>query len=210
MVGFVQAGGLWTGNDGVMTTATLFPSATTTVADVIRGIDGLDLSTATPCTDFDAAALINHFTGTVGSLGRIGRGEPLDPENPWGRGQHTTEPGWPDRLATLIDELGAAWAGPDAWQGSVSFGSSEMPAESVGQMAFGEALLHGWDLARTADRSLTVSDEVGAELLQFIVDSADLGRSMGAYGPEVAVAQDRPAIDRALGLSGRDPDWRSA
>jgi uncharacterized protein (TIGR03086 family) len=106
-----------------------------------------------------------------------------------------------------VDGLGVAWAKPDAWQGSVSFGGSEMTAEAVGQMAFAEALLHGWDLSRAAGRSLDIPDEVGAELLRLVAVSADLGRSMGAYGAEIMIAEDRPAFDRALALAGRDPDW---
>lgn len=188
-----------------MTTATLFPIAAETVADSIRGIDRLDPAAPTPCQGWDAAALINHFTGTADALGRIGRGEPLDPDNPWGQGQQAGD--WGDRLAGDVAGLGTAWAKTDAWHGSVSFGGSEMTAEAVGQMAFAEALLHGWDLTRTAGRTLLVSDEVGAELLRLVAETAELGRTMGAYGAEVPVAGDRPAFDRALGLAGRDPDW---
>jgi uncharacterized protein (TIGR03086 family) len=193
-----------------MTTAALFPLAAETVASVLRDLGRLDPTARTPCQDWDAAALINHFTGTAGALGRIGRGEPLDPDNPWGQGGQVAAGDWAGPLADSVDGLGTAWARPDAWQGSVGFGESEMTAEEVGQMAFAEALLHGWDLSRTAGRSLTVPDEVGAELHRLVAVSADLGRSMGAYGPEVTVADDRPAFDRALGLAGRDPDWTGA
>lgn len=193
-----------------MTTAALFPLAAGSVAAALRDLGRLDPADRTPCQDWDAAALINHFTGTVGALGRIGRGEPLDPDNPWGQGGQVAEGDWAGTLAASMDGLGAAWARPDAWQGSVSFGPSVMTAEEVGQMAFAEALLHGWDLTRAAGRSLTVSDEVGAELHRLVAVSAELGRSMGAYGPEVAVPDDRPAFDRALGLAGRDPDWSGA
>ena len=190
-----------------MTTAALFPIAAETVADALRDLDRLDPAAATPCQEWDAATLINHFSGTSVALGRIGRGEPLDPDNPWGQGEPAGDGDWRGRLADNVDGLGVAWAKPDAWQGSVSFGTSEMTAEAVGQMAFAEALLHGWDLSRAAGRSLHIPDEVGAELLRLVALSADLGRSMGAYGAEIMIAEDRPAFDRALALAGRDPDW---
>ncbi len=190
-----------------MTTASLFPIATETVADSIRDIDGLDPAAPTPCQEWDAATLINHFTGSVDALVRIGRGDPLDPDNPWGEGLQATGGDWGDQLTGDLAELGTAWARSDAWQGSVSFGGSEMTAELVGQMAFAEAMLHGWDLTRSAGQPLRVSDEVGAELLRLVAATAELGRTMGAYGAEVRVADDRPAFDRALGLAGRDPDW---
>jgi uncharacterized protein (TIGR03086 family) len=190
-----------------MTTAALFPIATETVADAIRDLGRFDPAAPTPCREWDAAALINHFTGTSAALGRIGRGEPLDPDNPWAQDQQVADGDWTGRLADGVAGLGTAWAQPDAWQGSISFGGSEMTAEAVGQMAFAEALLHGWDLSRAAGHSLKVPDEVGAELLRLVALSAELGRSMGAYGSEVMITEDRPAFDRALGLAGRDPAW---
>jgi hypothetical protein len=33
------------------------------------------------------------------------------------------------------------------------------------------------------------------------------GREMGLYGPQVTVPADAPALDRVLGLTGRDPAW---
>jgi hypothetical protein len=36
------------------------------------------------------------------------------------------------------------------------------------------------------------------------------GRQFDVYGPEVSVASNAPAFTRALGHSGRDPDWAVA
>lgn len=192
-----------------MTTATLFPTAVELVADAVRGLDHLDLAAPTPCRDFDAAGLIGHFSGTAEAFGLIGRGEPLDVDNPWGQGRPPAGD-WNLRLATSLDRLGEAWSEAEAWHGTIDFGTSEMTAEEVGQMAFAEALLHGWDLARAGGRALTAPEQVGAELLRLVAETAELGRSMGAYGAEVPVPADSPAFDRALGQAGRDPAWQPA
>jgi len=36
---------------------------------------------------------------------------------------------------------------------------------------------------------------------------AGMGRDGGWFAPEVKVPGDAPTLDRALGLSGRDPGW---
>ncbi|HWJ53977.1 MAG TPA: TIGR03086 family protein, partial [Propionibacteriaceae bacterium] len=64
-----------------------------------------------------------------------------------------------------------------------------------------------WDVARATGQSLQVSDELGAELLRSLMPTLEQGREFDVYGPEVTVAPDASSFTRALGLSGRDPDW---
>jgi hypothetical protein len=77
-------------------------------------------------------------------------------------------------------------------------------------MVLGEFVLHGWDLARAVSMPITFGDEVLRLLYDEVARSADLGRSMGVYGPEVSVAGDAPRFARVLALSGRDPRWTAA
>jgi hypothetical protein len=67
--------------------------------------------------------------------------------------------------------------------------------------------VHGWDLARSLGRTLVLEPEVAAVLDQALAGTAELGRQMGAYGPEVPVPHGASDLDRALGRSGRDPGW---
>lgn len=43
-----------------------------------------------------------------------------------------------------------------------------------------------------------------------MAETGEQGRQMGIFGAPVPVAADAPALDRALGLSGRDPGWAPA
>ena len=85
-----------------------------------------------------------------------------------------------------------------------------MPAPMIGEMALAEMLLHAWDLAAATGQSLVVPDKIGRELRRSIEETAELGRSMGAYGVEVAVRAQASEFERALAASGRDPRWRAA
>jgi uncharacterized protein (TIGR03086 family) len=85
-----------------------------------------------------------------------------------------------------------------------------MPADLLGGMVLGEFVLHGWDLARALDVPIAFSDDVLRLLYAEVARSADQGREMGVYGPEIIVPGDAPLLDRVLALSGRDPHWKSA
>ena len=83
-----------------------------------------------------------------------------------------------------------------------------MPAAAVGELGLIELMLHGWDVARAGGQSLAISDELGAEVLRCLEPTLEQGRQFEVYGPPVSVPSDADAFIRALGLSGRDPDWR--
>ena len=70
-------------------------------------------------------------------------------------------------------------------------------------------MLHGWDVARAGGQSLSISDELGAEVLRCLEPTLEQGRQFEVYGPPVSVPNDAEDFIRALGLSGRDPDWRT-
>ena len=82
-----------------------------------------------------------------------------------------------------------------------------MPARALGEMLLIEVILHGWDVARASGQEVEISDALGAEVLRCVSATADQGRELHAYGPEVAVADDASDLDKALGLAGRDPNW---
>jgi uncharacterized protein (TIGR03086 family) len=183
-----------------MTIRDLFPTAAAQVCEVVRHADTQDLGAATPCTEFDLRRLVNHFVGTTGALARVGDGEPLDPEDPYGSREDPAGGDWRAELTRNVEAVAKSWGRPEAWEGTVSMGGGEMPATMIGDMSLAEVLLHGWDLARATGQQLTVSAEVGAEL----------GRTMGAYGPAVDVDPAADDFERALGASGRDPRWQQS
>src|SRR6185312_14728759 len=170
-------------------------------------------SAPTPCTDYDLRTLVDHLAwGTVLSQ-RSATRTPF--EHDWGSGESApflAEQAPEKWAAALAPELGAAadaWADPAAWEGEALMGTAPMPASVVGPMMMAEFAMHGWDVARSAGAPYDVSDEVGRAVLAAVEPLASMGRDGGWYGPEVPVPADAPAFDRALGLTGRDPSWRS-
>jgi uncharacterized protein (TIGR03086 family) len=168
---------------------------------------GVDLAAATPCSELDLHALVEHFVGTTTAMARLGLGEPLDPANPWGGGEGSADGDWSGRLVSNLDAIGRSWSRPEVWSGDVQVGGSTLPRAMLGEMALVEVTAHGWDVARALGRSLELPPEAAEAVLQAASSTAELGRRMGAYGAEVPVSDDAPGLDRALGQVGRDPGW---
>ena len=118
------------------------------------------------------------------------------------------EPDWRDRISHDLLALAEAWRDPQAWEGSTFAGGMEMPADVVGLVALDELVVHGWDIAvATAQPYEPAAQEIEAAMA--FVTSFEAPRDGSLFGPIVAVADDAPQLDRLLGLTGRDPSWRS-
>lgn len=178
----------------------LMSSAADRVCAAIGLIDQPDMSAPTPCTDFDLAALVDHFLGTTRLLIQSGRRRSDASEG--------TDGPWQTRLTENLRELATVWSDPQTWHGEVPMGDRQMPAAMIGDMVYAEILLHGWDVTRAAGVELPVAEEMGSELRRGVQETAELGRQMKAYGPEVEVPDGASDFDHALGAAGRDPNWR--
>jgi len=188
------------------TTRTLIPEAGAAVAAAVRAGAGADLAGPTPCADSDLRTLLQHFVGTSGAFLRAGQTKALDPDDPWGASAKLDEQDWAGQLAGQVEAMSDAWSRPAAWTGTIE--GAQMPTPAIGELGLIEVLLHGWDVARASGQPLSVSEELGTELLRCLEPTLEQGRQFEVYGPEVSVPSDAPAFTRALGLAGRDPDWR--
>ena len=193
-------------NTTIPHTAAMMAEAATTVASAVRAGAGADLAGPTPCGDWNLRTLVQHFVGTSGAFVRAGQTKALDPDDPWGGNAVLEEADWAGQLADRVTAAGHAWSSPEAWTGSVE--GAQMPATAVGELVLIELMLHGWDVARAGGQELVVSDELGAEVLRCLEPTVEQGQQFEVYGPPVSVPAGAPAFARALGRSGRDPDWR--
>ena len=82
-----------------------------------------------------------------------------------------------------------------------------MTRRMVGDMGFAEVVLHGWDLARGSGQEVTYDDAVVEQALEIMDQIGEMGRSQGAFGPEVEVSDDAPPFSQVLAKAGRDPEW---
>jgi uncharacterized protein (TIGR03086 family) len=179
--------------------------ATHRMVELLDAITDVQLDLPTPCPDETVGDLIDH----VGMFAVRFRdsahktGEPGAAPTP---ASANLEAGWRARIRGDLVALGDAWNDPQAWEGTTHAGGMEMPAEVVGLVALDELIVHGWDLAVATSRPYAPSESEIDAVTAFVA-AFDAPRDGTLFGPEVATADTAPALDRLLGLTGRDPGW---
>jgi uncharacterized protein (TIGR03086 family) len=183
--------------------------AATRVADLLSRLSDEQLGRPTPCGVSSVGDVVDHigamavaFTGKARKEVSPGADGPPPPPN----AANLTE-GWRRRIAEQLAELASAWADPSAWQGMTKAGGLDLPGEVAGLVVLDELLIHGWDVAAAVGADYEVpADEI--EAATGFVSSFDAPRDGRLFGPVILVPATAPALDRLLGLAGRDPNWR--
>jgi uncharacterized protein (TIGR03086 family) len=179
-----------------------------TVSPVVRSVPEEALDDPTPCSGWSVRDLANHLLGTSEAMRRIGAGEELDPEDPWGTSGDHMSAAWREELLSRLEGWAGAWDSADAYEGEAMGG--QMPKQLVGQMGFAEVLLHGWDLARATGQDVSPDDAVVADAGEVMAQIGEMGRKMGAFEALADVPADAGPLDQVLAQSGRDPGWTPA
>jgi len=177
-------------------------------ATLLDGVRDDQLDTRTPCEKLTLAELVAHIGGLAEAFAAAARKEtgPLTDTPPGGSG-YRIDDDWRSRYPAALADLAAAWQGQPAWEGMTRIAGMDIPGDVTGSIALTEVVLHGWDVARATGQDFRVDADVADAVLTHLESFAADGPVEGLFGPAVAVPDNAPAIDRALGLSGRDPRW---
>jgi uncharacterized protein (TIGR03086 family) len=179
------------------------------LARVVGGIAPDQLHRPTPCTEHDVAQLRDHVLGWLTTFA-------AGFADPQGRAPAGTD-GYraPDDAAEAAAAVRAAAERLDhavragAAERPLWLGESSMPGELALGMILWEYQVHGWDLARATGQPWSPPAAAAEASVAFAPGmlTADYQGPGKAFGPRVPVPDDAPALDRLLGLSGRDPSW---
>jgi uncharacterized protein (TIGR03086 family) len=176
---------------------------------IVREIPPDRLTAPSPCPEWDVRGVINHLIFWTGRGATAARKE-QPPQGPAEDHDFTADGDWAELYAAKARESAEAWSEPAAWEGDTSLTGTRpgMPAAIIGGMLFSEYILHGWDLAVATGRQVDFPDELVQAAYDHLVPTAEMGRQYEAFGAEVKVPESAPLLDRLLGLSGRDPQWK--
>ena len=184
-------------------------AASAEAARVVGNVPQNALNARTPCGDWDLRTLLNHtILWTSYSAERRAHGESVA-EDLMNK-DFTADPGFREDYDRQIGKAVQAWSDPQTWAGTLNVMGDATPAADVGAMLLMEMALHGWDVARATDQEFTVDDRTAKALDDIVQAQAELFRKYQGFADAVEPPPDATAFERALTLSGRDPNWKPA
>ena len=117
-------------------------------------------------------------------------------------------PGYAQAYQAQIAKAVRAWSNPEAWAGDRGVMGSATPAIDIAAMLIMEMVLHGWDIAEATGQDYHCDGELAQALLGTVQAQAEMFRQYEGFAAIVPVPDDATALDGALALSGRDPQWK--
>ncbi|MET7693581.1 TIGR03086 family metal-binding protein [Streptomyces sp. NPDC005483] len=179
---------------------------TQVIARLAEAVTDDQLGNATPCPQYMVRNILGHLLHLSAAFRDAARKDlGATTDTPPTDSVPDIGPGWREELPKVLDELAEAWRDPAAWTGMTRAGGVDLPAEIAAAVAVDELVVHGWDLARATGQSYDPDPAALAASYAFLQACADAPSRDAIFGPVVPVPQDASLLDRALGLSGRDP-----
>ncbi|MBG0856284.1 TIGR03086 family protein [Streptomyces spinoverrucosus] len=186
-----------------------FGPQTRIVARLAAGVTDEQFADPTPCPGMAVRNLLGHLVGLTVAFRDAGR-KALGPTTDTDPNASAPDigPGWREELPKVLDELADVWRDPAAWTGMTRAGGVDLPGAVAGAVAINELVIHAWDLARATGQPYDPDPAALRASYDFLLAAADEPVRDGTlFGPVVTVPEDAPLLDRAVGLSGRDPHW---
>jgi len=182
---------------------------TRVIAGLAEGVSDEQLADATPCPDCAVRNMLGHLLGLSVAFRDAARKDlGVTTNTAPDAAAPDIGPGWRGELPKVLDELADAWRDPAAWTGMTRAGGVDLPGEVAAAVAVDELVIHGWDLARATGQDYAPDPAALQASHDFLLAAAnDPSRGGGIFGPVVPVPPEAPLLDRAVGLSGRDPGW---
>ncbi|WP_327732646.1 TIGR03086 family metal-binding protein [Streptomyces nojiriensis] len=179
------------------------------VARLAAAVPDARLAGPTPCPAYTVGDLLGHLAGLAAAFRDAARKDlGATTDTPPGAAAPVLPARWREDLPRVLGELAGAWRDPAAWTGTTRAGGVDLPGPVAGAVAADELVVHGWDLARATGQEYAPDPAALAASYAFLLAAAqEDGSGGGVFAAVVPVPDDAPLLDRAVGLSGRDPAW---
>jgi uncharacterized protein (TIGR03086 family) len=153
----------------------------------------------TPCTEWDARALVEHVIGFHEFL----------LIRPLGARAHRPKDGSPaDRWRATSEALFAALGEEGALDRETALpgGGTSKPRTILAALT-NDVVAHTWDLARATGVDTDPDPELVARAWEIASADKSFGGGDDMFNASVPVPEDAPVLDKLVALYGRDPSW---
>jgi uncharacterized protein (TIGR03086 family) len=127
-------------------------------AVAIAAVTSEQMTNPTPCTDFDARAMIGHLTGMLDRTAALGNA--TDPFAVPGVVEGIPDEEWPVAWAESAARTHAAWADDAVLERIITMPWAALPGAAMLATFINEVTVHTWDLAVATGQSPAWNDEV--------------------------------------------------
>lgn len=149
------------------------------------------LDARTPCDEWDVRALLNHMLDTQRYFVGSARGEDVSPPSPN-----------PPALISDDPRVDFESSRHDMLEVFGEPGVIDKTGPSLG-IAFGDQLLHGWDLARATHQDSTMPEGLAEAAYSMIHGRFTDEQRKGLFKPAIDVPDDATPQDKLLAYTGR-------
>jgi uncharacterized protein (TIGR03086 family) len=180
------------------------------MAGLIEGVPDDLLDAPTPCLEYTLGDLVDHIRRLTIAFTAAAKKDTAGMTSGRAPGDaKSLGDDWRTRIPRDLSALAEAWREPAAWTGMTMAGGIDLPGELAGIIVLDELVVHGWDVARASGQDFDQDRDSVEAVYGFVKQFSSAGEEAreGMFGPEIAVADDAPLLDRLLGLTGRDPTW---
>jgi uncharacterized protein (TIGR03086 family) len=170
-------------------------------AKIVDGVEGGQWTSSTPCEDWDARALTNHFVGGLRMFAAAITGTEAagDFSTDWLGADPKTAYHAAAREAT------EAWHSPGALDKTIELSFGRVPGHMAAVIHLTEIFVHGLDLAVATGQESRVDQEMSQRMLAMMKQAGtiDTFRVPEVFGPEVTPEDDDPPHRKLLAFLGR-------
>jgi uncharacterized protein (TIGR03086 family) len=185
---------------------TTMQRACTSTERIVEGVTAEHYALPTPCTDWDARALLNHLIGTL-ALGAALLGDVAPTMGMAPGGLPDVDLVGDDPLKAYrvgVDGLLAATGG-DALTRPHATPLGDMPGSVLGGFTTLDIAVHGWDLAKATGQRADLDDDLAGQVFAFAKQTITDTTRAPRIGPAIAPRPGASATDRLVAFLGRRP-----
>jgi uncharacterized protein (TIGR03086 family) len=152
-----------------------------------------ELDAPTPCDEWDVRSLMNHMLETQHYFVGAARGEDVSLPSPK-----------PPEILSADPAADFEHARSETLRTFGEEGVIEKSGPALG-IAFGDQLLHGWDLARATGQDATMPAGLAEAAFELIHGRFTEDQRRGVFKPEIEVDPNASVQDKLLAYTGRKP-----